>query len=545
MASDCLIEAEPCAELCVGMWRGCGVTVWQPSAAGRGDDLLLKPGTTCWRAEKTARAAVFIDVEDYFSAVMAAMTRAERSIHILGWAFDPRTAFNPEVECKDPDESRIASCLKAIAVERPDLDIRVLCWKAALPIAATQGFYPQRAAKHFRDSTVRFRLDGKLPMGASHHQKVVVIDDAVAFCGACDFGPDRWDTCEHHDHNPRRAAKPGMPPCFDPRHEVMSLVDGKAAEALGELFRDRWRRATAEALPAPAAALMTDPWPEGVAPQFQDVRVGLSRSAAAWAGRPQIRENEALYLASIAAAKNCIYLENQYFTSPILAEALAQRLSEETGPEVVLISTGHAPSYFDRMTMDRTRSFFIRRLQTADKYGRFKIYSPVTSLGQTIIVHAKLAIIDDVLLRVGSSNVNNRSLGLDSECDLSIEPMGAARDQARARIRGVRTRLIAHWLGCDDATVEEAIKGARGVGAGIEQLRGQGKCRLRPIPAIDLKPLATLIATFHIGDPVGPRDSWRPWRRRVSLRSELKTAVANLKRAELATVRPRLSPKSV
>ena len=495
--------------------------------------------------EKTARAAVFIDADDYFSALMSAMSRAERSIHILGWSFDPRTAFNPQVGGKSPDESRIESCLKALVKQRPELDIRILCWNAALAIAVTQGFYPQRAAKHFRGSTIRFRLDGNLPLGASHHQKVVVVDDAVAFCGGCDFGPDRWDTSDHADDNPRRAATPGKPPCFFPRHEVMSLVDGRAAEALGQLFRERWRRATNEVLIAPTAAPVTDPWPEAIVPPFRNVRVGLSRSAAAWAGQLQIRENEALYLASIAAAKTCIYLENQYFTSPILAEALTQRLSEASGPEVVLISTGHAPSYFDQMTMDRTRSFFIRRLASADKYGRFRIYSPVTSLGQTIIVHAKLAIIDDVLLRIGSSNANNRSLGLDTECDLSIEPMGAARNASKAVISALRTRLVAHWLGCDDAMVEEAMGRTKGVGAAIEHLRGQGQCRLRPIPPINLRPLATLVATFHLGDPVGPRDSWRPWRRRASLKAALKVAVASLKTAKLAAARPRLSPKSV
>ena len=162
---------------------------------------MLKPGTSCWRAERTERAAIFIDVEDYFAAVLSAITRASRSVHILGWAFDPRTAFDPQVECKDPDAGRIAAFLKALALERPELDIKLLCWKAALPIAATQNFYPQRAAGDFRGSTIRFVLDGRLPVGASHHQKVVVVDDAVAFCGGCDFGPDRWDTCDHEDDN--------------------------------------------------------------------------------------------------------------------------------------------------------------------------------------------------------------------------------------------------------------------------------------------------------------------------------------------------------
>ena len=112
-------------------------------------------------------------------------------------------------------------------------------------------------------------------------------------------------------------------------------------------------------------------------------------------------------------------MENQYFTSPLIAEALARRLREPDGPEVVLISTEHSPSYFDQATMDQTRLNFVRHLQTADTNQKFRIYSPVTTLGRTIIVHAKLTIVDDRLLRIGSANINNRSLGFDTECDLS------------------------------------------------------------------------------------------------------------------------------
>lgn len=507
--------------------------------------MLLKEATTCWRAEPAERAAVFIDMEDYFAAVKSAMSKARRSIHLLGWAFDPNTAFEPQEGCAPSDDDRIAEFLKALVRERPDLDVKLLCWKAALPIAATQKLYPQRANNDFADSSVRFEVDDALPSGASHHQKVVVIDDVVAFCGGCDFGPDRWDTCDHVDDDPRRLPAPEAKTCFDARHEVMSLVDGAAAAALGDLFRDRWRRATGEVLAAPESKPRSDPWPAGVASQFQDVRVGLSRSGAAWRAWPQVRENETLYLASIAAATSCIYMENQYFTAPVIAEALAQRLAEPDGPEIILVSTAHSPSYFDQMTMDRTRSLFIKRLREADKHGRFQIYSPVTSLGHTIIVHAKLAIIDDVLLRIGSSNMNNRSLGFDSECDLSIEPKGPSRTASRAAIRGIRTRLIAHWLGCEDQEFEAAVKSSGGIGPAIEALRARGLCRLRPIPQLSLKPLAALIATFHIGDPAGPVDCWRPWSRRTRLKAEMAKSVAALKAAGLDHVKPRISPKTV
>lgn len=242
--------------------------------------------------------------------------------------------------------------------------------------------------------------------------------------------------------------------------------------------------------------------------------VGLSRTHGVWRQYPEVREVERLHLESIADARRCIYMENQYFTSPLIAAALAQRLAEPDGPEVVLISTEHSPSYFDQFTMDRTRLRFLRRLQRADKHGRLKAYSPVTTLGRTIIVHAKLTIIDDRLLRIGSANLNNRSLGFDTECDLSFEATGRAGTGNRAEIVRLRTRLLAHWLGCDDAVVEAAVRKARGVGAGLEALRLAGYIRLRPFEMTPLGPLAELIAAYHLGDPYGPKDSWRPWKRR-------------------------------
>ena len=507
--------------------------------------MLLREGTTSWRVGTAPRAAFLLDMADYFLAAREAMTKAKRSIHLLNWAFDPDTLFDPQPGCTGPDADRFGIFLRELACSRPELDVRVLCWKSALPVAATQDFFPFKARKCFAGTPVKFVLDGALPFGASHHQKVLIVDDAIAFCGGGDIGPDRWDTPDHLDDNPRREKTPRDHKCFDSRHEVMTLVDGAPARALGQLFRDRWQRATREVLPEPET---TSPsaWPACVKPDFRKVSVGLSRSVAAWRTIKQVRESEALYLASFAAAKRCIYLENQYFTSPIMAEALAARLAEPRGPEVVLVSTQHSPSYFDQMTMDRTRSMFLKRLKEADKHGRFHAYSPVTALGRTIIVHAKMAIIDDVLLRVGSSNLNNRSFGFDTECDLSIEvPRSAASAPARARITDIRTGIIAHWFGCEPAVVQAAIDEAGGVGRGIEALRMAGYCRLRPLQPEALGPMATFVATFHIGDPITPGDSWRPWTRRARLKSTLAATARKVARAGLPTPPRRLSKKSV
>jgi phosphatidylserine/phosphatidylglycerophosphate/cardiolipin synthase-like enzyme len=474
--------------------------------------VLLEPGETCWRRDTADRAALLIDMADYFDAAMKAMRKARHTIHLLNWAFEPQTLLHPQAGCTGPDEDRIANFLIALAEAKPDLDVRVLCWKSALPIAATQNWFTFADRKVFAGTKVKFVFDGKLPLGACHHQKMVVIDEAIGFCGGGDIGPDRWDTPQHLDNDPRREktrhAHGNSEDDFDSRHETMALVAGAPARALGELFRARWRRATGETLPPPPPSRPA--WPAGTPVQFEGVEIGLSRTMPAWRGEPEIREVERLHLAAIAQARRCIYMENQYFTSPLIASALAARLRESDGPEVILVGTEHSPSYFDQATMDRTRVRFIETLKRADKHGRFQAYSPVTTLGRIIIVHSKLTIIDDQLLRIGSANINNRSLGFDTECDISFEASDLA---ARQRIAELRTRLLAHWLGCDEQILEAAVRKARSLTAGIEALRTAGYVRLRPILLPKVTGLAAVIATYHIGDPFSPKDSWRCWRR--------------------------------
>ncbi len=482
--------------------------------------MLLRPGTTCWRAGTAPRAAVIIDMADYFLAARQVMLKARRTIHFLNWAFEPQTLLEPKGGPRsDPagqEPEDIADFLRRLSDERPELEIRILCWQSALPVAATQDFFPIQGRKRFAGSRVQFRLDGRLPIGACHHQKMIIVDDALAFCGGGDIGPDRWDTPAHLDDDPRRVKGQDGASYYDSRHEMMGVMDGPPAADLGELFRRRWKRATGEDL-APSEPSAPDPqhelWPERVTPHFAGVVAGISRTEARWRDYPEVRENERLHLASIASAQRLIYMENQYFTSPLMAEALAARLAEPDGPEVVLVSHQHSPSWFDQMTMDRTRSLFLRRLRRADVYGRLRAYYPVTPLGRTIIVHAKMTVIDDRLLRIGSANLNNRSTGFDSECDLSFEATGASAAESRERIGNLTLRFIAHWLGCDEGRVEAAVGHEHGLGAAIDALRTEGLVRLRPLDPKPIGPLATFIAAFHLGDPVGPDDSFRPWRR--------------------------------
>jgi phosphatidylserine/phosphatidylglycerophosphate/cardiolipin synthase-like enzyme len=479
---------------------------------------VLKPGINCWRVEHAGRTAFLVDGQDYFAAVLAALKAAQRSVLLLGWGFDPRTRLLPDGFERGDEPDEIGHVLLDLAAARPDIDIRILIWKSALPIEASQDFFPHRARAWFADSTVRFRLDDATPLAGCHHQKVLVIDDKIAFCGGADFGVDRWDTPAHPDRDARR-----IDPTYSthpPRHEVAMLVDGEAARALGELARERWRRASSDAAPAPEPS-DSDPWPAGVRPDIADTPVAIARTEPAWRGRPAVQEWKRLTLAAIATARRTIYLENQYFTSPTMAEALAKRLAEPEGPEIVLVSTEASPSWFDRLSMDQARGVALRRLRAADVFGRFRAFCPETAHGQPIIVHAKLCITDDRLLRIGSANLNNRSLGLDTECELAIE---AEATPAAAAIERLRDRLVGHYLNRSARDVARAIARHGGLIAGIEALdRGR---RLKPIEPPRMGPLGRLIAGYHLGDPLGAGDAWLPWRRRALLTAEVRAIAA-------------------
>jgi phosphatidylserine/phosphatidylglycerophosphate/cardiolipin synthase-like enzyme len=470
---------------------------------------VFRPGKTCWRTARADRAAFLIDNEAYFTAVFDALHKARRSILLLGWGFDPRTRLFPDGYDGPDDPDEVGRILVQLAFDRPELDVRLLIWRSALPIAASQEFFPHKARKFFRDTPVKFRLDDSVPFGACHHQKVLVVDDRLAFCGGGDISVDRWDSPAHKDGDQRRI----MPKqeCHDPRHEVTMMVDGAAARALADLARERWRRATGETLDAPPDA-GGDHWPDHVPAQMIGAEIAIARTMPAWKTRPEVDEIRQLTLTCIAEARQTIYLENQYFTSPLVTEALAARLGEPDGPEVVLISTGRAPSWFDHLTMDRARGAMIWRLRAADVFGRFRAFWPATSGGETIIVHSKVTVIDDRIARVGSANLNNRSGGFDTECELAFE----CDDEAgRVQIAAFRDRLVGHFMAQTGDAVARARAEHGGLVGAIDALNREH--RLQSIEPPQITGFGEFVAKYHLGDPQDPSDSWRPIRRRQRL----------------------------
>lgn len=443
------------------------------SAARRG---ILVEGRNCWRIAHAGRAAFLVDAAAYFEAFASAVEKARESILILAWDIDSRVRLVRE----DRDRGlprELGNFLDAVISRRRGLHAHILAWDYNVIYTLEREPLPVVRLEWRTHPRFHFRLDGNHPVWASLHQKVVVVDDAVAFVGGLDLTRRRWDTSEHRLVDPRRIDPRGTG--YEPFHDVQMAVDGEAAAALGDLARDRWRRATGQRL-HPPRIWGRDPWPEGLAADLEDLQVGIARTEPPYKDSPGVREVEALHTDAIAAARRSIYIENPYLSSEAVGRALMARLREEDGPEIVLVLPKNSSGGLEESTMDVVRARLLRRLRQADPFRRLRIYYPVPegSRKEGITVHSKVLIVDDDLVRVGSSNLTNRSMGLDAECDLAVESEGSPR--LRERIAAFRSRLLAEHLGTTPSKVADAVAAEGSVIKGVEALTG-GARTLEPL----------------------------------------------------------------
>ena len=465
-------------------------------------DPVLVTGQNCWRIERADRFAVLIDAEDYFRAAKAAMLQAHKRIMLIGWDFDTRIELEPRSRTlRGPNQ--VGRFLRWLTRERPELEIYLLKWDlGTFSDGIPRGMPPVFLLNWITGSRLHFHADGVHPPGAAHHQKVVVIDDAIAFCGGIDMTVDRWDSRSHPDDDVRRTNPNGEQ--HGPWHDATIAVDGAAARAFGELARARWHAASGEELhPIDEAEDYSADWPDSMKPTITDVDVAISRTLPAMPDRDEVREVEALFLDCIANATQTLYIENQYLASRRIADAIADRLRDAEGPEIVLVLARNAAGWLEMKVMDGARRRLLRMLWDADVHDRLAVYYPVTDEGAPIYVHAKSMVVDDRLLRVGSANLNNRSMGFDTECDIALEANGSNADRIAAVIVDVRDDLIAEHLATDVDTVRAAIGEHGSMRKAIESLRGEeGHGRtLVPFEADTVEHEDSVLAENELMDP--------------------------------------------
>ena len=438
----------------------------------------FEPSRNCQQVAHAGRAAFIIDGDQYYRALFEAFGNARRSIFIIGWDLHSDLPLVRGDKDARGRPSRLGRLLDHLVARNKDLHVYLLSWDFSMIYALEREFFPRYKFKWRTHRHIHFCLDGQHPVGGSQHQKIVVVDDSLAFAGGLDLTEWRWDTSAHRVDEPRRTDPDGKP--YPPFHDVQMAVDGPAAQALGQIARQRWTDAGCRRPVPVALETGPDPWPKSIAPDLKPVPVAIARTLPQFEDREAVREVESLYLDGIAAARRWIYIENQYLSSHRIGSALEARLKEPSGPETVVVMPQETGGWLEQHTMDVLRGRILKRLRQADRHDRFRIFYPrvATDPETTVMVHAKVMVVDDTLVTVGSANLSNRSMGLDSECNLAIATNGDAT--VGETIAGFRNRLLAEHLGVVPDAVADAISDRGSLIAAIDALR-QGDRSLVPL----------------------------------------------------------------
>jgi len=265
---------------------------------------------------------------------------------------------------------------------------------------------------------MHFAVDGATRPGAVHHQKIVVVDDAVASAVGIDLTIGRWDTREHLSHDQRRS---GPGDAYGPRHEVAAASDGDAARVLAQQAHDRWNAATGQALA-----------------KLKPVGRRLARAAESFVCATSTWRLPAPCLRCRSAARSArsrrsisprsppratsIYMENQYFCgAEHRSKRSAARLREADGPEVVIVLTAQfSESRLEQESMDSASRTASALAEDGGRHGRLAVYCPRPA-AVSVYIHSKIMVIDGRLFASAHRTSTNRSLGFDSECDVAIE----------------------------------------------------------------------------------------------------------------------------
>jgi phosphatidylserine/phosphatidylglycerophosphate/cardiolipin synthase-like enzyme len=358
---------------------------------------------------------VLIDGAEALPRLERELRKARSHVHLAGWFMSPDFAL-----VREPDRVELRTLLAELAERIP---VRVLVWAGSpLPL-----FRPDRKdvarTLHALMSGTRIEAvaDPKERPLHCHHEKIVVIDDEVAFVGGIDLtteSGDRFDTNAH----PARGTL-GW-------HDAACLLRGPVVTDVAAHFDQRWHELTGDTLPEPSPG-----------PPAGDVEVQLVRTVpeqiydSVRGGDFRILES---YVRALRSAQRLVYLENQFLWSNEIVQILLDKIVHPPTDDFRLLLVLPANPNDGR---DDTRGQLADLIEADDGAGRV-LACTLRALGELgpcpIYVHAKIGIVDDRWLTLGSANLNEHSLFNDTEMNVvTCDPELA---------RATRVRLWAEHL---------------------------------------------------------------------------------------------------
>ncbi|SNB46307.1 phospholipase D-like domain-containing protein [Geobacter sp. DSM 9736] len=474
---------------------------------------ILQPGVNCSGIYDTGATGLLIDACDYYRAFYHAARTAQRYILIAGWQFDSEVQLLRGQEAREAGEDvRLLPFLEALCTKNEELEIFILAWDFSVIFSLEREWFQRWIFNWTTNKRIRFRFDNRHAIGATHHQKFVVIDGALAFVGGIDICSDRWDDRRHLLENRERVNSDGGG--YDPYHDIQSYHTGRVAVELAEFFRERWHNSGVNRLHIPPVPRTTEiPFAPSIS--LPASRVALSRTVARHLQTTQepVLEIRRLFVDAIMAAKRLIYLENQYFSSLAVYWALVARMTDPHRPrlQIVILLPGKLP-FKDGLWLGVSQMKMVHALQriagkTGHQLGIYCTACQKEGEQRMVFIHSKLLIVDDRFLTVGSANTTNRSMGLDTELNVSWEAAGGELGVVRS-IRRVRGSLLAEHTGVHALKVRRQLMRVRGLVDLLEQLTIDPATRIcRYIPEAPIENGALLDAIepiAGIADPEKP-----------------------------------------
>jgi phospholipase D1/2 len=330
-----------------------------------------------------------------------------------------------------------------------------------------------------------FRFDEAAQAQGAHHQKFAVIDGQHAFVGGIDLCEARWDDRAHRTHNPLRTSR-GEP--SKPYHDVQAHLEGReVAGALRDLFVERWARSGGG--PLELVEPQEPALPE--LPGVPCIRLGagpvaLSRTDPHSDG-DTVNEVEHLLVDAIGAAERLVYIETQYFSSSHVRDALIARMQDprRSRLQIALVVNERADGLKEELAVGLRQAKNLERLrevaaETGHALGIYVSLSDGAGEAQRpTFIHSKLLLVDDRFLTIGSANLTNRSMELDSELNASWEAPVTASALGRA-IRRLRVSLLAEHAGLVGTAAIRPLVTGRELVARLDALTTRPGARLRP-----------------------------------------------------------------
>ena len=429
---------------------------------------LLIPGETCATTVENTRGGLLVDGRDFYRAFYQAACKAEHTILMAGWQFSSGVELirgEDATSCDLP--TKLVDLLTELCKRKPDLHVYMLPWDSS-PIFTFEREPLQRLKFRLKGHKhIQWKMDNCHPPGASHHQKLITIDRAIAFVGGMDVCDSRWDDRKHAAHVKERVSGSKE---YTPYHDVQAYLTGDAVDVLRGWFCERWLHASGEKLDladCPRTSIDIKPTFEVSAP-----RVALARTWPKMETHREIRELWHLHARAIGSAKHLIYIENQYYSSDEITQALVTRMrsDQENQLEIVLVLPQKSAGFKERISIGVYQQRIFEKLtavaaRTGHQLGVYYHCASGPDGDVPVFIHAKVLAVDDRFLLVSSANLSNRSMGFDTELGLAWET-----PEPSDSLRAARLDLLGEHCGLDAHGAEGILGPTAGLVARLDEL---------------------------------------------------------------------------